>query len=127
MISFRAVDFTRVFGILGHAQGGRKISSKPKKLDWEVKAQLVELVCGKLSEVESEALMGSSKGGELKKSDVQGHWRCLMDLVKSRLTSSSRASNISFLEVTMMNDIMNGRVYDWAFLLVERMNEFMRL
>ena len=50
-----------------------------------------------------------------------------MDIVKSRLTGSSRASNISFPYVAMMNGILHGRVYDWAALLVERMSEFMTL
>ncbi len=49
VISFRLVDFTRVFGILGHAQGGRKINIKPKKLSREVKTQLIQLVCGDLT------------------------------------------------------------------------------
>ena len=48
-----------------------------------------------------------------------------MDVVKSRLTRSSRASDISFPMVGMMNGLMNGRVYDWASLLAARMDEFM--
>ena len=96
MISFRAADFTRVFSIPGHVQGGRKIN-KPKKLSQEVKARLVQIVCGKRRKAKNEALMDTSKGKGLKKSDIlEGHWRCLMDLVKNRLTRSSRASNISF-------------------------------
>ena len=50
-----------------------------------------------------------------------------MDVVKSRLTGSSRASDISFPLVGMMNELMNGRVYDWASLLATRMDEFMTL
>ena len=46
-----------------------------------------------------------------------------MDLVKSRLTGSSRASNISFPQVSMMN----GKVYDWASVLAERMHELLTL
>ena len=57
--------------------------------------------------------MDSLKGRGLKKSDVhEKHWLCLLDLVKSRFISLSRASDISFLQVTMMDDIMNGKVYD---------------
>ena len=37
VVSFKSADFTRVFGILGHAQGERKIESKPKKMSHEVK------------------------------------------------------------------------------------------
>lgn len=50
-----------------------------------------------------------------------------MDLVKSRLTGSSCAFDISFLQVAMMNGIMNEKVYEWATLLVECMYEFMTL
>ena len=50
-----------------------------------------------------------------------------MDLVKSRLTGSSRASDISFPQVSLMNGIMNGKVYDWASVLAERMHKFMTL
>lgn len=57
VISFRLANFTRVFGIPGHAQGGRKIDNKPEKLSREVKAQLVQLVCGDLTQTEKEALM----------------------------------------------------------------------
>ena len=41
IVSFRRADFTWVFSILGHAQGGRKIESKPKKLSHEVKLKLI--------------------------------------------------------------------------------------
>ena len=50
-----------------------------------------------------------------------------MDIVKSRLTGSSRTSDISFPHMAMMNRILNGRVYDWAALLAERMSEFITL
>lgn len=50
-----------------------------------------------------------------------------MDLVKSRLTRSSHASDISFPKVVMMNGIPNGRVYNWDALLTKRINEFMTI
>ena len=50
-----------------------------------------------------------------------------MDIVKSRLTGSSHASDITFPHVAMMNDILHGIVYDWATLLAERMSEFLTL
>ena len=85
--------------------------------------QLIQLVCGDLSPTEQEALSDTSKGRGLKKSNIQkGYWRYLMDIVKSRLTGSSHASNISFPHMAMMNGILNGRVYDWAALLAERMS-----
>ena len=85
-------------------------------------------MCGYLLQTEQEALSDTSKGRGLKKSNIQeGHWRCLMDIVKSRLIGSSHASNISFPHVAMMNGILHGRIYDWAALLAERMLEFMTL
>ena len=74
---------------------------------------LIKLVYGDMPEVEQEALAETSKGRELKKTNIlEGYWRCLMDLVKSRLMRSSRASNISFPQVSMMNGIMNRKVYN---------------
>ena len=88
---------------------------------------LIKLVCGNMAEAEQEVLVETSKGRGLKKIDSQeGPWRCLMDLVKSRLTGSSRAFDISFPQV-FMNGIMNGKVYDWASVLAERMHEFITL
>ena len=51
----------------------------------------------------------------------------MMDIVKSRLTGSSRALDISFPHVAKMNGILHDRVYDWAALLAERMSKFMTL
>ena len=124
VVSFRAADFTRVFGIPGPQ--GKQV--QPKKISKDGKLFLIRLVCGDLSEAEQAALAETSKGRGLKKTDIQeGPWRCLMDLVKSRLTGSSRASDISFPQVSLMNGIMMGKVYDWAFVLAERMHEFMTL
>lgn len=50
-----------------------------------------------------------------------------MDIVKSCLTGSSRASDISLPHVAMMNEVLHGKVYDWAALLAEQMSEFMTL
>ena len=50
-----------------------------------------------------------------------------MDIVKSHLTGSSRASDISFPHIAMMNGILHSRLYDWAALLAEQMSEFMTL
>ena len=84
MISFRPTDFTRVFGIPGAAQGGKKIDNKPKKMDKERKLQLVELVCGELAQHKTDSLIDISRVRGLRKSDIrEGHWRCLMDVIKS--------------------------------------------
>ena len=75
-----------------------------------------------------DTLMATSTKRGLRKSEIrEGHWKCLMDVVKSRLTGSSRASDISFPLVSMMNGIMSGKVYDWASLLATCMEEFMTL
>lgn len=50
-----------------------------------------------------------------------------MDVVKSWLIGSSRASDISFPQVSLMNGIMNDKVYNWSSVLAERMHEFMML
>jgi hypothetical protein len=124
VISFRAADFTRVFGIPGTQ--GAKIEYK--KIPKEEKLLLIRLVCGDVPVKDQEELAKTSSGRGLRRTSVQeGQWRCLMDVVKSRLTGSSRASDISFPQVSLMNGIMNGRVYDWATLLAERMHEFMTL
>ena len=94
----------------------------------EVKMFFIRLVYGDMFEAEQEALAETSKGRGLKKTNIQeGHWRCLMDVVKSRLMQSSRVSDVSFPQVSMMNGIMNGKVYNWAPVLAERMHEFMML
>ena len=93
VVSFKAANFTRVFGI--PRLQGKKVQSK--KISKEVKMFLIRLVCGDMAEAKQEALAETSKCRGLKKIDIQeGLWRCLMDLVKSRLTGSSRASDISF-------------------------------
>lgn len=91
MISYKAADFTRVFGILG--SNGKKI--EPRKISKEGKAFLMNLVCGSKLEVEKAMLVETSKGRRLKKTNIQdGHWPCLMDVVESRLMGSSRTSDI---------------------------------
>ena len=50
-----------------------------------------------------------------------------MDVIKSRLTGATRASDIALPQVVFMNGIMQGTVYDWATVLAEQMEEFMSL
>ena len=50
-----------------------------------------------------------------------------MDVIKSRLTSTTQASDIALPQVVFMNGIMQGIVYDWASVLANRMEEFMTL
>ena len=50
-----------------------------------------------------------------------------MDVIKSRLTGATRASDIALPQIVFMNGIMNGTVYNWATILADRMEEFMTL
>ena len=50
VVSFKAADFTRVFGILGPP--GKKVH--PKKITKKVKMFLIRLVCGGMAEAEQE-------------------------------------------------------------------------
>lgn len=85
-------------------------------------------MCSDVPVKEQEQLAKTSSGRGLKRTSVQeGQWHCIMDVVKSQLIGSSCASDISFLQVSLMNDIMNDKVYDWAAILAEWMHEFMTL
>ena len=93
VISYKATYFTRVFGI--PRPNGKKI--EPRKISKEAKIFLIKLVCGDVPEAKQATLVETSNGRGLKKSNIQeGHWRCLMNVVKSRLTRSNRESDISF-------------------------------
>ena len=109
VVSCKARDFLRVFGISGPQD--KKI--EPRKITKEVKMFLIRLVCGDMPEVEQEALAETSKGRELKKTNIQeGYWHRLMDYVKNKLTGSSRAFDISFSHVSMINKILNEKLDD---------------
>lgn len=47
--------------------------------------------------------------------------------MKSRLTGASRALDIALPQIVHMNSLMNGVVYDWATVLLDRMYEFITL
>ena len=97
-------------------------------MDKERKLQRVQLVCNDQVQQQKDALIDTSRGRGLHKSEIrEGHWKCLMDVVKSRFTGSNMVSDISFPLVGMMNGLMNGKVYDWISLLATRMDEFMTL
>ena len=63
VVSFKAADFTRVFGIPGPQ--GKKV--QPKKISKEGKLFLIRLVCGDLTEAEQVALAETSKGRGLRR------------------------------------------------------------
>ena len=66
VVSYKAGDFTRVFGIPG--PHGKKI--EPRKITKEVKMFLIRLVCEEMLKAEQEALAEMSKGRGLKKTNI---------------------------------------------------------
>lgn len=67
-----------------------------KKVNKEQKERLIRMISKNPTPVEWVSLADVSKSSGLKKSFVaKQDWRCLMDVVKSRLTSSIRASDIA--------------------------------
>ena len=97
---------------------------KNRKLSQERKEYWVKLVGRDLTLEEMESVVKGAKSRELQRDFIQeGHWRCIMDVIKSKFTGASRASDIALLQITFMN----GTVYDWATVLADRMEEFMTL
>ena len=47
-----------------------------------------------------------------------------MDVIKSKMTRTSRASDITLPQITFINDIMIGTVYHSATVLTDRMEKF---
>lgn len=125
-VSFTTVDFTRVFSIPG--RNGKKVELKAKKINKDTKEHWVKMVSHNLTPVELASVTNTTKNREMKKSFVaEGPWRCIMDVMKSRLTRSNRASDIALPQIIWMNGLMNGVQYDWATILADRLYEFMTL
>lgn len=80
-----------------------------------------------LSDEIDAVVRGSKRRGMPRDFIREGHWRCIMDVTKSRLTGATRASDIALPQIVFMNGIMQGIVYDWASVLADRMEEFMTL
>ena len=116
-VSFKPKDFTMVFGILG--PGGQKVDTKTRKLSQECKEYWVKLVSCDLTSEEIEFVVKGGKSRGLRRDFIQeGHWRCIMDVIKSKLTGATWASDIAFPQIVFMNGIMNGTVNDWALFLL---------
>lgn len=112
-VSFIAADFTRVFGIPCH--NGKKAELKAKKMNKDMKEHWVKMVSRNLTLVELASMTNTTKNRGMKKSFlVEGPWCCIKDVMKSRLTGSSRASDIALPQIILMNGLMNGVQYDWA-------------
>lgn len=125
-VSFVAADFTRVFGIPG--RNGKKVELKAKKMNKDMKEHWVKIVSRNLTPVELAFVTNATKNRGMKKSFVaERPWHGIMHVVKSRLTGSSRASDIALPQIILMNGLMNGVQYDWATVLADRMYEFMTL
>lgn len=125
-VSFKPKDFTRAFGIPG--PGGRKVEIKNHKLSQERKEYWIQLVGRDLTPEDMESMVKGSKCRGLRRDLIwEGHWRCIIDVIKSKLTGATRASNIALPHIVFMNGTMNDMVYDWATVLANRMEEFMTL
>lgn len=125
-VSFKPHDFQRVFGI---PDRGESTSKPTTKMMEERKDFLLRLVCrSNLTTAEWKSLWASSNSRGLKRSFIaNGDWQCLMDLVKSRLTRTSRASDIAIWMIGLMNGLSLGRVYNWSQLLSDRIHDFLSL
>lgn len=125
-VSFKPRDFTRVLGILGPS--GKKVELGNRKLSENQKEHWIRLVGRDLSPEEMDSVIKGSKCRGLRRDFIrEGPWRCIMDVIKSRLTGVTRASDIALPQVVFMNGIMQGTVYDWASVLADRMEEFVIL
>lgn len=122
-VSFKPEDFRRVFGI---PEKGASATKPTKKLTRE-KKWLMDLVCRyDLMKEQWKSAWADSRG--MKRAFIApGKWRTLMDLVKSRLTRPSHASDIAIWMIGLMNGIRCGKVYNWGQLLAERIHDFLRL
>lgn len=70
---------------------------KAQKISPNFKDKLLKLMCrDDLTQAELASLQHTSKSHGLKKSFLrEGIWRCLVDVLKSRLMGASRASDIA--------------------------------
>lgn len=94
----------------------------------EEKEWWIKLISTNLTTAELDSMANATKGRGIRKTFVaKGHWRCIMDVIKSKLTGSGRASDIALPQIMLMNGLMNGIVYDWAALIAKRMYEFLTL
>lgn len=82
------------------------------------------MCCDDLTTKEWERV-NAAKGRVLKKSYiVPSEWQCMLDVMKTRLTGASRASDIAVPMLALMNGLRNGTVYDWASFLFDRIHDF---
>ena len=82
----------------------------------------MKLVGRDLTPEEMESMVKGGKSRGLQRDFIrEGHWRCIMDVIKSRLTGTTRALDIALPQIAFMNGIMNGIVYDWATVLADKM------
>lgn len=121
-VSYSAEEIGRVFGIPNRGQEVEKISmTVADKKKW------LKLMCQKdLTSLEWEGILKNSRG--LKKIFIaNGEWRCVVDLVKSKLTTDSRTSDIALWMLPIVDGLYKGQTYNWAKFLSDRLREFMEL
>ena len=81
-----------------------------------------------LTEKEWESILSKNNSMGLKKASiVNAKWRCIVDLVKRKITGGSQTSNIAIWMLPYVNGLIMGSIYNWAQLLFERMKEFVEL
>lgn len=54
-------------------------------------------------------------------------WRCVLDIIKSKLTVASRASDVAIWMLRLMHGLSNGKIYNWGRVLSSRVKEAMLL
>lgn len=125
IVSFNMDDFKRVFGI---PDKGRKMDKNTTKMPHEWKTQLLKEMCwDDLTTADWERIL-APQGRGLKKTFLKpGIWQCLLDLMQSRLTCTSRASDVAVPMIALMQGLKKGTVYDWASLLSNRAHNFLML
>lgn len=125
IVSFNSNDFERVFGI---PDKGKKIDKKVTKLSEERRTQLLKEMCRDNLTTEELSRILDPKGRGLKKTFLKsGIWQCLLDVVQSRLTGTSRASDTAVPMIALMAGLRKGTVYDWASLLSDKAHDCMML
>lgn len=126
VISYEPKAFTKVFGIPSKGDSAKKPSSRMLNSE---KKRLLEEICGdNLKEEQWDSIWQNSNRRGLKKLYITStEWRCVMDILKSKLTAISKASDIAIWMLQLMYGLNNGKVYNWGRVLSNRVKEFMLL
>ena len=98
-----------------------KLSKDP--MTREDKQKWLKLLCRQdLTNEEWEGILKNSWG--LRKVFIANEeWRCVVDLVKSKLTAGSCTSDIALWMLPVVEGLSKGQIYKWAQLLSKTMKE----